>query len=66
MKKGVFRNLTKFAEKAPVPGLRPATLLKRKLWHMYFPVNLTEISTNTFFTERLWWLYKPQRAAARR
>ena len=36
---------------ASVAGLRPATLLKKRLWHRCFPVNFFEISKNTFFTE---------------
>ena len=28
---------------------RPATLLKKRLWHRCFPVNFCEISKNTFF-----------------
>ena len=35
---------------------RPATLLKKRLWHRCFPVNFSEISKNTFFKEHLWWL----------
>ena len=31
-----------------VVGLRPGTLLKRRFWHRYFPVNI-EISKNTYF-----------------
>ena len=36
-----------------VAGLRPATLLKKRFWHRYFPVNYAK---NTFFTELLRWL----------
>ena len=54
-KKGVLRNFAKFTGKTlchnlflnKVAGLRPATLLKRRLWHRRFPVK------NTFFTEHL-------------
>ena len=35
-------------------NLRPATLLKKRLWHRCFPVNFFEISKNIFFTEHLW------------
>ena len=46
VKKGVLKNFAKFTGK-PVPepifnkvaGLRPATLLKKILWHRCFPVN---------------------------
>ena len=34
--------------------LRPATLLKKRLWHRCFLVNFCQISKNTFFTEDLW------------
>ena len=67
MKKGVLRNFTKFTGKHlcqslffnKVAGLRPATLLKKRLWHRCFPVNFvkflrTPFLQNTFFTEHLW------------
>ena len=34
----------------------PATLLKKKLWHRCFPVNLAKFLRTPFFTEHLWWL----------
>ena len=37
-------------------GLRPATLLKNRLWHRYFPVNFTKFLRTPFFTEHLRWL----------
>ena len=40
MKKGVFRNFTKFTGKHLF--LRPATLLKKRLWHSCFSVNLVK------------------------
>ena len=60
-KKGVFRNFTKFIGKHlcqsllfnKVSGLRTATLLKRRLRHRCFPVNLAKFLKNTFFTEHL-------------
>ena len=47
MKKGVLRNFPKFTGKHlchslflnKVAGLSPATLLKKRLWNRYFPVN---------------------------
>ena len=47
MKKGALRNFAKFTEKHlcqglffnTVAGLRPATLIKKRLWHKCFPVN---------------------------
>ena len=49
-KKGVFRNFAKFTGKHlcqklffnKVAGLRPATLLKKSLWHRCFPVNFAK------------------------
>ena len=38
-----------------VAGLRPATLLKKRLWHRCFPVNFAKFLTS-FFTEHLRWL----------
>ena len=51
MKKGFLRNFTKFTEKHlcqslffnKVTGLRPATLLKKKLWHRCFPVKVVKL-----------------------
>ena len=37
-------------------GLRPATLLKKRLWHRCFPVNFVKFLRTHFFTEHLWWL----------
>ena len=33
---------------------RPETLLRKRLWHRYFPVIFTEFSQNTFFKEHFW------------
>ena len=64
VKKSVFRNFTKFTRKHlcqslffnKVEGLRPATLLKKKLWHRCFPVNFVKFLRTPFFAEHLWWL----------
>ena len=40
MKKGVFRNFTKFTGKRLC--LRPVTVLKKRLWHRRFPVNFAK------------------------
>ena len=56
MKKGVLRNSTKFTGKHlcqrlffnKVAGLRPATLLKKSLWHRCFPVNFVEFLRTPF------------------
>ena len=55
-KKGVPRNLAKFKGKHfcqslffnKVADLRPATLLKRRLWHMCFPLYFTKFLRTTF------------------
>ena len=63
-KKGVHRNFTKFTGKNlcqslffnKVAGLRPATLLKKWLWHRFFPVNFAKFLRTPYFTKHLWWL----------
>ena len=35
-------------------SLRPATLLKKRLWHICFLVSFVKFFINTFFTEHLW------------
>ena len=60
MKKGVVRNFTKFTGKHLCQsiflnkdaGLRPATLLQKRLWHRYFPLNFVKF-LRTVFTEHL-------------
>ena len=50
VKKGILKNFTKFTEKHlcqslffnQVAGLRPATLLKKRLWHRCFLVNFVK------------------------
>ena len=39
-----------------VAGLRPATLLKKSLWHRCFPVNFAKFLRKPFFKEHLRWL----------
>ena len=56
VRKGIHRNFTKFTGKHlchslflnKVSGLRPATLLKKKLWHSYFPVNFMKFLRTPF------------------
>ena len=36
--------------------LRPATLLKKRLWHRRFPVNFAKFLRTPFLTEHLQWL----------
>ena len=53
---GVLRNFAKFTGKNLCPslffnkvaGLRPATLLKNRLWHRCFPVNFAKFLRTTF------------------
>ena len=54
--KSVLRNFTKFTGKHLYLHLRPATLLKRRLWHRCFPVNLVKFLRTPFFIEHLWLL----------
>ena len=67
--KVVPRNFPKFTGKHvcqslffnKVVGLRPGTLLKKRLWHRCFPVNFVEFLRipfrAPFLTEHLWWLF---------
>ena len=56
VKKDVLRNFTKFTEKhlrqslfcKKIAALRPATLLKKKLWHSCFPVNFAKFLRTPF------------------
>ena len=56
MKKGVLRNFAKFTAKHPcqrlffskVAGLRPATLLKKRLWDRCFSVNFMKFLRTPF------------------
>ena len=66
-KKRVLRNFAKFTGKHlcqslffnKVAGLRPATSLKKRLWHRCFPVNLAKFLRTPFLTEHLRWLLLP-------
>ena len=63
-KKNVLRNFAKFTGKhlcqslffKELTGLRPATVLKKKLWHRCFHVNLAKFLRTPFLTEHLRWL----------
>ena len=62
--KGVLRNFTKLTGKHlcqslfsnEFAGLRPATLLKKRLSHRCFSVNFAKFLRTPFLTEHLWWL----------
>ena len=63
MKKSVLGNFPKFTGKhlCRVYFLiklqaRPANLLRRRLWHMCFPVNFEKFLRTPFYIEHLWWL----------
>ena len=45
-----------FLIKLQASGLRPATLLKKRLWRRCFPVNLAKFLRTTFLIEPLRWL----------
>ena len=63
-KKGVLSNFAKFTGKHlcyslffhKVAGLRPATLLKKRLRHRCFPLNFAKLLRTPFLTEYLCWL----------
>ena len=63
-KKGVLENFAKYTGKHlrqglffnKAAGLRPATLLKKRLWHRCFPVNFAKFLRTPFFIEHLRWL----------
>ena len=63
-KKGVLRNFAKFTGKHmcqslflnKIAGLRPATLLRNRLWHRCFPVNFAKFLRTSFIIEHLWCL----------
>ena len=42
--------------KLQASGLRSSTLLKKRLWHLYFPVSFAKFLITPFLTEHLWWL----------
>ena len=62
MKKGVLGNFAKFTGRGlwqslffnKVAGLRPVTLLKKRLWHRGCPMNFAKFLRTPFFTEHLW------------
>ena len=62
--KSVLKNLTKFIGKHrcqslffnEVAGLRPATLLKKKLWHRCFPANFVKFLVIPFLQNNSGWL----------
>ena len=67
-KKGILRNFAKFTGKHLcqslffnlVTGVRPATLLKVRLWHRCFPMTFAIFLRIPFLTEHLRWLLLEQ------
>ena len=63
-KKGFLRNFTKYTGKHlcqslflnKVTALTPATLLKKRLWHRYFPADFVKFLRTPFYREHVWWL----------
>ena len=57
-KKGVLKNFAKFTGKQLRQGLslRPATLLKKRLWHKCFAVNFVKFLKTPISVEHLRWL----------
>ena len=43
-----------FLIKLQASALRPATLLKKGVWHRCFPANFKKFLRTTFFIEHLW------------
>ena len=62
-KKSVLRKFAKFTGERLCQSLffnkvagRPATLLKKRLWHSCFIVNFAKFLRTPFLPEHLWWL----------
>ena len=63
-KKSVLKKFAKFTAKHlcqslffnKVAGLRPVTLLKKRLWHRCFLVNFVKFLRTPFYIEHLVWL----------
>ena len=49
-------DVLKHFRSSPPVSLRPATLLKMRLWHRGFPVNFAKFLRTPYFTEQLRWL----------
>ena len=55
-KQGVLKSFAKLTRKYLYQSLRPATLLKRRLWHRCFSVNFAKFLRTPFFIEHIRWL----------
>ena len=49
----ISKNISQNLKFGKVTGLRPATILKKRLLHMHFPVNFAKFLRASFFTEHL-------------
>ena len=55
--KKVFLKISQNSQELPVPeSFFNAILLKKRLWHRFFPVNYAKFLRTPFFTEHLRWL----------
>ena len=62
VRKGVLQNFAKFTGNRlgqslflnKDAGLKLATLLKKRVWHSWFPVNFAKFLRTLFFTEHVW------------
>ena len=62
--KKMFLEISKIHRKTPMPeslfykvaGLRPTTLLKKRLWHRCFSVNFEKFLRTPLLIKYLWWL----------
>ena len=57
----VLKKFAKFTEKylrwsTSVIQFQSYSLLKKKLWHRYFPENFAKLSRTAFFAKHLWWI----------
>ena len=51
----ILRHVARY-ETPTSAGLRPATLLKKRLWHRCFPMDFAKFLRTPFFKEHLLWL----------
>ena len=51
-----YKKSVRLQEAVALEKLRPATLLKKRLWYRCFPVNFVKFLRTPFFIEHLWWL----------
>ena len=54
--KKVFSEISQNLQENTCSRVRPATLLKKRLWRRWFPVNFAKFLRTSFLTEHLRWL----------